>query len=110
MDGSEPRRPQATCGQQRRIPMPLHVNLSVSGVDELNAQLGHATEALRALGARPLLVGTSLRRLSQPIAPPPAPFPLSELDDLDEGLICCGRRYPTFKAYMTHRREHHEGG
>jgi hypothetical protein len=34
--------------------------------------------------------------------------PLPPLDDLDEGLQCCGRRYPTFAAYLAHRRGHEE--
>jgi hypothetical protein len=34
--------------------------------------------------------------------------PLPPIDDLDEGLTCCDRRYPTFLAYMAHRRAHQE--
>jgi hypothetical protein len=34
--------------------------------------------------------------------------PLPPLDDLDEGLQCCGRRYPTFAAFLAHRRGHEE--
>jgi hypothetical protein len=34
--------------------------------------------------------------------------PLPPLDDLDEGLQCCARSYPTFATYLTHRRQAHE--
>ena len=34
--------------------------------------------------------------------------PLPPLDDLDEGLQCCGHRQPTFADYMKHRRLHGE--
>jgi hypothetical protein len=32
--------------------------------------------------------------------------PLPPLDDLDEGLHCCGVTYGTFAEFMTHRRQH----
>jgi hypothetical protein len=32
--------------------------------------------------------------------------PLPPLDDLDEGLMCCGKKHPTFAKYMAHCRRH----
>jgi hypothetical protein len=32
--------------------------------------------------------------------------PLPPLDEIDEGLRCCGVTYPTFAEFMTHQRQH----
>lgn len=35
--------------------------------------------------------------------------PWTPLEDLDEGLVCCGKDYPTHAAWFAHRRGHKEG-
>jgi hypothetical protein len=44
----------------------------------------------------------------EPSAHARATDPLPPLDDLDEGLQCCGQRYPTFATFLAHRRGHQE--
>jgi hypothetical protein len=93
--------------------MEPRLNIAVDLAELANA-LRQVNDALARLPAGTVLDGEypswwEAVRIGWRLGPAAADDPLPPLDDLDEGLHCCNRHYPTFHAYLTHRRGHHDG-